>query len=454
MHNKGTAATIVIVSILLFVFVAIFVLREWKGGDFIESPIIGLQAPIEKKNMLSERLCDYRSDQEAYKDAVMSKDINQCECIGDKELKDVCKSASMDIMLYDRAMSYFDPALCEEIKDDVQKNGCTRAVNDLIAQYKKDNLQYLADMHAATHNEMAIGELEELIQRDPENNDNYVTLALVYAEKGLKEQERGRDRMLYVNKAFAVIAEVKQKGVFSGEIYRAEAYINEIKPDYDAALALYAEAIRIDPHNILAYAGRGHVHRIRGDVESAIADFHEAAQLDKRQENIFIYANLCNLEYVRENNEDAIKNCMIVAEKEDADPVFQSEAYQVIAMISIKKKDFAQARNMLVMAQMLTPNDSDLYVTFSHLAFAEGSYEDAESYAYTAIDFSPTKATACLAAAHALHKQEKFKESSNFAQKGLILVADDVTLFASSKSAVEDELNSLVKRNRELLGSQ
>lgn len=401
---------------------------------------------------LPELVCNYGSDQEAYADAVMKPDVNQCACIKDEQLITTCKATAMDVMFYTNAIDHLDESLCAKINDENQKNACVSIVKDSIAQLQKSDPQYLAMKLVSTHNENAIGALEQVTQEDQSNVDNFVALALAYAEKGLKEQEQGKDHMPYVQKALEAVAKAKAINDKYSEVYRAEAYANEIKQDYNAARVAYDKAIEIDPKNVLAYAGRGHVHRIEGVLENAVADFYKASELDVERNHIFIYTNLCNLEYSRSHNEDAIKNCKIVTEKQGVDPVFQSEAYQIMSMIFVQNRDYVQARNYLLTAKTLTPNDANLYVTLAKLNIYEGNYTESETNARKAIDLTPIKTTGYLALSHALYMQEKYNESIQAAQKGLALVKDDVSLLTPTKPAAERDLYYSIANNYRQMG--
>ncbi|KKP62893.1 MAG: hypothetical protein UR60_C0050G0007, partial [Candidatus Moranbacteria bacterium GW2011_GWF2_34_56] len=227
----------------------------------------------------------------------------------------------------------------------------------------------------------------------------------------------------------------------NSEVYRVEAYTNEIKPDFGMAIKLYDRAIEIDGNNILAYSGRGHANRMMGLLDNAVRDFSRAAELDVKQENVFIYTNLC-----------AIKNCKIVTSRDGADPIFQSEAHQIMAMIFMQGGDNNQAKTNILKAKTLTPNDPNLFVTWARLNIFEKKYVESEANARKAIELSPTKASGFLALSYALYMEEKYEASIEAAQKGIILIKNDVSLLAPSKLAMERELTYSIVNNYRMLG--
>lgn len=404
------------------------------------------------KSDLPKIKCDFASDQEAYNEASKNNDLDACNCIGDTAMKEMCTTSTMDTALYSRALDNLNDDFCKNIKSESNKNSCYLVVKNSIDKLKKENPQRLADIYSRSHNEESIGLYEKLTEADQKNIDNFIYLALAYAEKGLKEQEQGRDQSSHVNKAFENIEKAKSLNGNNSEVYRVEAYINEIKPDFGMAIKLYDRAIEIDNNNILAYSGRGHTNRIMGLLDNAVSDFSKAAELDSKKENVFIYTNLCNLEFSRSHHDDAIKNCKIVTSKDGTDPVFQSEAHQVMAMILMQGRDNNQAKTNILKAKTLTPNDPNLFVTWARLNIFEKKYEESEINARKAIELSPTKAAGYLALSYALYMEEKYEVSIEAAQKGITLIKDDVSLLTPSKLAMERELTYSIVNNYRMLG--
>jgi tetratricopeptide (TPR) repeat protein len=448
MHNKKQAIILTIIAIVSFTAVATF---------FLYKPITQKLTPQETSLQqptgdLPELICNYASDQEAYTFAIEQPDVNVCACIKDTERQNTCTTVAMDNTFFTNGITTLDAGLCDRISTQEQKNACLSLITSKTEQLQQQDPQYLARILAATHNEGSITVLEDIIQNDNTNIDNYVSLALAYAEKGLNEQEKGNDHMSYVQKAFTVIEQAKAIDPNNAELYRAEAYVNEIKPDYSTALLLYDKAIERDPNNILAYAGRGHTGRMMGMLEQAVTDLTKAAELDTKNEHISIYTNLCNLEYSRSHNEDAIKNCKIVTQQQNVDPVFQSEAYQIMARIFMDNKDLTQAKSYLLTAKTRTPNDPNLYVTLARLNLFEKNYTESENNAKKAIELTPTKATAYLALANALYMQENYQQAIDTAQKGITLVQDDVSLLAPNKPAIERDLTYMIAHSYRNLG--
>lgn len=449
MQNKKLAVALVTFAVSAFVLLAIFFLYEPVKQKFAPKD----QAREEVTGDLPELVCEYADDQAAYMDAFERREINQCECIEDEKLRDVCKSGVMDVVFYDRALDQLDIDLCDNIYSEVQKEACVAVVTDAIADFEEIDPQYLADIYAMNHNEKAIGLLEELIAQGETSVENHISLALAYAEKGLKAQEQGSDGAEFITKALAAIDSAKGIDADDSEIYRVEGYVHEVNADFESALTAYDTAIEKNDKNILAYAGRGHVFRMMGALDEAIVDFTKAADLDPDNVYELVYVNLCNLEYSRSQYEDAIKNCKIVIKNDGiTDPIFQSEAYQILSAIFADARDYTQAKNYLLQAKTISPNDANLYVTLSDLNLYEQNFTEAEENAREAIRLSSQKSAAYLALAKALYMQERYNDAIQAAQTGVDLVPNDVSLLLPSKPLVVSNLYHTIANNYRQMG--
>jgi tetratricopeptide (TPR) repeat protein/mono/diheme cytochrome c family protein len=94
-------------------------------------------------------------------------------------------------------------------------------------------------------------------------------------------------RQVFVD-AFADVVQALQvgqvlparKAAYAQLLRRGDALLRD--GDADAALRIYAEALRFDPDDPLAHIGRGDAHRLRRDLDQAIAAYTRALALDPR----------------------------------------------------------------------------------------------------------------------------------------------------------------------------
>ena len=384
--------------------------------------------------------CKYSNNQMIFRDAILKESIEICECFNDSDKKDECQKAVVDISLYNQAISQYDESLCDSISDQNKQISCKKIVKSGIDYLRKNDPKQLAQTYILNNNEKAIGEYEKLVQDNPNDLDYLISLILAYAGKGLNIQEQGGDQTFYINKALELIERVEQIDLENARIYRAKGYVYEIKPDLWTAIKNYDKALEIDPDYILAYAGRGHAKSMLGLLESALQDFEKAAELDKNNEYIFVYANLCRLQSSKDDlREKAIINCDIAVNNKSEGVLFKSEANQILADLYMQNSEFDRAKNYLLTAKTLTPNNVNLYISFSKLNIAEEEYQKAEKNALEAIAISITKSIAYQILAYSLYQQGNFDEAIIQAEKGLGLVENDVSLLEPNKLLVKKD---------------
>ncbi len=446
MENKKVAIILSVVAALLFIVVAFVFLYKPARTSITDM--------VKKEKEVNVVMCDYKNDDDVYAKAMDDGDVSVCSCMEDENYLNICIEAAFEQSVYLQALEQVNAELCNEIESEEIKKACINVANSKMDYLVEQNKQELIDTYVISHNtDKSIEELEKITEGAGVDIQNLISLVLSYAEKGLEEQEQGDSQVMYVNKALEVVEKAKKIDNNNSEVYRVEGYVYEIQPDLIKAIESYNKAIEIDQTNALAYAGRGHVNRIIGILDLAVEDFQRAAELDEENQQIFIYTNLCNLESSRSNNEEAIKNCTIVTRSESRDPIFKSEAYQLMAGIYISEKKYNEAASHLEQAKALTPNDANLFVEIARLNIYQENYKVAGDNAKKATVLSPGKAGAYLMFSQSLYMEEKFDDSIAVAEKGLSLVQDDVSLLFSNKIPTQRDLYYSIANNYRELGN-
>lgn len=437
MQNKKLSAIFIIAFFIVsFGLLYFFVVSKMANKSDLKNTEL---ANVEKS------ACKYSSDDEAYIEATKKPDVAICDCIKDEEKISSCKDMAMNNELYSQAIKQYDPKICEGISVDEIGKSCLGATSSAVDYMKKNDPLRLANIYKVYHNEIAIEEFEKLASSDSKNIENFLSLAMAYAEKGLGEQEQGRDRAQYLDKAFDAINKAKVIDSNNSEVYRVEAYIYEIKPDLDKSLEMYGKSIQLDANNILAYVGRAHANQIRGALQLSLDDLNKAAELDKNKEEIVIYSRLCNLESSRSDLvDDAKKNCKIVIESNVEDIASKSLAYQILGDIYVDEKKFNEAISYFLKAKAMTPNDASVYVSMAELRLLQSNYAEAEKQIKEAIEINPTKSSSYLVLAKALVLQKKYDDTISAANKGLDLVDKDVSLLEPNKPALKRDLYYII----------
>lgn len=383
-------------------------------------------------------------DQDHYADALEKMDKELCNKINDQRIKDVCFLELDETEIYNLALDKFDTDICLQITNNEKRDACLRVVQQGVNHFGETDPAYLADIFIESHNEKAIAEIEKVIEKE-DNAAVYASLALVYAEKALKDQERGDGQDEYVAKAFEAIEKAKTLEADNPEYNRIEAYINEIKPDYAKALELYNKTIDLDSENLLALIGRGHVHNMMGLLDKALEDFQTAAELDKKNEISAIYSHLCRLQATDSKlYEEALKNCNKVVEMTNSDFADLSQAYQIIASINMKKGDLDIAREALQEAMTVMPSDSNLYVTMARLYLIEENPDEVFKMISKSMELTPTKAISYKILAKHYYQLGDMNESIETSNKGLDLIDTDVSLLLPNKDSLRQDFYYLL----------
>ena len=116
-------------------------------------------------------------------------------------------------------------------------------------------------------NDQTIHELEEVIQRNPEDARAYSDRGRIYFEKGNYNQA-----VTDYDKAIELDPENTDFYVHRGIIYF-------FKGDYVRAIADYNRAIELAPEYTLAYMHRGSAYYDKGNYDRAIEDYDHAVRL-------------------------------------------------------------------------------------------------------------------------------------------------------------------------------
>lgn len=125
------------------------------------------------------------------------------------------------------------------------------------------------------------------------------------------------------------------------EIYFNLAYVKTLMGEYDSALNLYNEVIKLNPLNSNAYVNIGNLKGVMGDSKSAIEYFSKAIEVNPN--DAVAYFDRANEKLIVSNLNGAIEDFTKAAEIDtnNINTIF------ILAETKIKVKDFAGAANDL-----------------------------------------------------------------------------------------------------------
>lgn len=435
MENKKLGIIIASVAVTLFVIVAFIFMYEPVRNTLIK-PLA-----VQQKEVTFEFVCDYKSEQDAYEKAIEFNELNACNCIEDDYSAQMCQGVVANNVAFENAVSYMDVDLCEKINVTDVKESCIMLVKGNIEYFEEENPKYLARVYAQSHNEKSVEYLEKIIEENEGAVEDYIALAIAYAEQGLSEQEKGNDQGFFVKKGLDIVEKAIKIEPNNSDVYRAQAYVYEILPDVMMAVDSYTRAIELDKNNILAYVGRGHAYNMAGMLTLAHEDYQKAGSIDVDNKYMAVYSNLCRLESSRDDlMKSAIKNCLIVVNGDSDDPSIQSNTYQILGRLYIQKDDLDQAHNALLKAQSLTPSDPNVFVSMAQFYNKKQEFDIAKENATVAIKLSPSKATAYQELGNALYGKKQYTQAVSTILDGLAFIDEDVTLLQSNKDALRQKM--------------
>ncbi|MBW4616226.1 MAG: tetratricopeptide repeat protein [Desmonostoc vinosum HA7617-LM4] len=133
----------------------------------------------------------------------------------------------------------------------------------------------------------AIADLNEAIRRAP----NY---AIAYKNLGFIYSELGQQKEAIANLQKAADLFLKQGNKI--EAYQSQGSIRLVMKDYPGAIALFTQAIQLNPKEAAHYLDRGFARSQSGDQQGAIKDYTQALQIDPKNFNAYEARGFVKLE--------------------------------------------------------------------------------------------------------------------------------------------------------------
>lgn len=398
--------------------------------------------PAEQKEILPGLVCNFSSDEEASKKAKEEKSISACLCIQDEQVKLRCQENAQNAAYFAQARAQFKNDFCALIKNNASlKGSCEEMVASGIEYLKKQDPEYLANIY--TQNNDYDKAIEILASSEKTKTDiaPMLSLALNYAGKGLMEHKEGE----YIPKAEELVNKALALNPESAEAYRVQGYVYEVKPDLFKSVESYNKSLEKDPSYILSLVGRGHAYNLMGDLNKALEDFQKAVELDKKQEHLSIYANLCRLQTSRNDLlAEGIKNCQIALASPAAGAELKSDTSQILADVYVREKKFDEALVYLENARTFSPQNVNLFVSFANLYNEKEDYAKAIEEAQKALAIDPLKTAAYRALSYTYLKTQDYAQAETKALKGLEVIDKDPSLLVPNKPYFIKQLNYIL----------
>jgi tetratricopeptide (TPR) repeat protein len=258
-------------------------------------------------------------------------------------------------------------------------NACTRIIqrgessdSDLSVAYSNRGLG-----HASRgNNDIALADLDQAINLNPENATAYNNRSYTYLNKGEND--------LAIEAADQALSLDRQQAYAYNN--RGLAYSN--KGDYDRAIADLSLALSLNPQMVVAYQNRGYAYRMKGEYDRALADYDEAVRL--QSDDAELYNARANVYYNKGDYDLALVDYNRALKlKPDFAVVFSNagDARLVRGEHDRAIADYDKAIS-------LKSDDADFYDKRAQAHYEKGDYDRAIADATRAIELNPTSATA------------------------------------------------------------
>lgn len=346
----------------------------------------------------------------------------------------------------EEALRTLNPLICQSIEDEEKKNGCIEQVEQNTENLREVNPVYLGSLFFQAGNyDDAIDVYKNAVADKNEYVDvrTYLALALTYSEKGImKHQEEicFPEALKWADKAVDLEPN-------NPEVYRARGYVYEARSDFFAAVDNYNKSLEIDANYIPAYVGRCHVNSLLGLSKNALEDCQKAVEIDNEKRFPLAYLHLCRLELSMSGKQDeAIKNCQVVANSPSANKNDKSIAYQIIATIKINQGGLDnEILVLLQQAIFYAPQDPNNYLTLAIFYNKKEDFEKAKINAKKTIGMDKGKAVAFGELGYAQFKTNEIDEALENFSNAIKLINQDYSLLVGSKKNYKDKYCGYLK---------
>lgn len=295
----------------------------------------------------------------------------------------------------------------------------------------------------------AVGNINEAIRRDPKNPSAYETLASIYVG-----QSKLEETIAQLKKASALRAELKLEGgadpypyYYLGSSY-AIKYVQEgNEADFNEAVRVLKEALKIRPKFAMAYHVLGMAYERHGDADEALSNYKKAAGIDPK--NPEYVASMAYVYYYLKNNDDAAVGLFKQALGLKPD---YAVAHWKLALVYIRKKDDDAAVKHLLEAIRYDPKFLQPYLDVAHLYRTRKDYPAAVKYLTAAIELEPTNPTPyrwmgvlCHERADADGALANFKRAVEYDAKNPVNYVDMASVYSELKHDDDAAIKELLR---------
>ncbi|MGA3170810.1 MAG: tetratricopeptide repeat protein [Chthoniobacteraceae bacterium] len=170
-----------------------------------------------------------------------------------------------------------------------------------------------------------------------------------YVNEGLAALKAGK-----TDDAIALFSQAIQVNPQDSRAFCGRAYAYSVKRDYDNGLRDCVEALRLDPHFAKAFCVMGNIFWLTGDTDKAAESFERAASFGPNDPDVLYN---CALYYLHKDNGKVIGYCMTII---DINPN-NADAYYIKGNAYSDEKEYDDALRTYTEAIRLKPWNANFY---------------------------------------------------------------------------------------------
>jgi len=293
----------------------------------------------------------------------------------------------------------------------------------------------------------------QILDRVIEQNNSVIGPLLFKAQTILQqgslefnEQEAAEEALIIINKALEIDPD-------SAGAYYLMGYAYEISQNYTEAFTAYNTSIDLDP-SARAYSGRAHANDLFGLLEEARNDYEAALALDPNLDHALV--GIARI-YLSGGNTGEAQESLNKALNVSENKRLIAEAEQLLGIAEIIGQNFSEAKT-----HFDTALEYDNTLAAAWVGNAEAKYGllldssqelfqiDVESILRTAlqaITINPNQTTAYRIIGRTYYTVGDSVQAERFLNLALSVLDNDITLSATDKEVVRDDINRLIEAN-------
>jgi len=269
----------------------------------------------------------------------------------------------------------------------------------------------------------AIEQAQQAIKSIPNDQEAYYILGVAYGKKGLYRE---------MNDAFTKCLEISQmhkadidhdRKVYWIRVFNAG--VNQIKQDkIKEAIASFELARELLPEKTESYKNLAYCHSLLKEYDKALEIYNEGLKV--APDDLELKKFIGHIYYSKKDYDNAIKVLTEVIEKADPNSQIYKDALFDLAYSFDLKGEPENAIKMYQNALKIAPDDLDLIFNMARIYYLQEKYDDAITYFKKLLANNPDDFASNLSVGTAYLQKENYEEAIIYLKKATEIKPDNV----------------------------